>query len=87
MLRGSIVALVTPMKADGAVDQAAFERLLEFHLAEGTNGVVIAGTTGEAPTRTPENSRNSLPGRLRSAGTESRSSGAAARIPLARPLN
>ena len=50
MFRGSIVALITPMKADGAVDQAAFERLLEFHLAEGTNGVVIAGTTGEAPT-------------------------------------
>ena len=50
MFRGSIVALVTPMKADGELDHGALERLLEFHLASGTRGVVIAGTTGEAPT-------------------------------------
>jgi 4-hydroxy-tetrahydrodipicolinate synthase len=54
MFRGSIVALVTPMKADGELDHGALERLLEFHLASGTRGVVIAGTTGEAPTLDPD---------------------------------
>ncbi|MGI9265043.1 MAG: 4-hydroxy-tetrahydrodipicolinate synthase [Gammaproteobacteria bacterium] len=50
MFRGSNVALVTPMSVSGAIDFAALERLLEFHIAEGTDGVVIAGTTGESPT-------------------------------------
>jgi len=50
MFRGSIVALVTPMQADGALDFAALDRLLEFHVEAGTDAVVIAGTTGEAPT-------------------------------------
>ena len=55
MLRGSIVALVTPMKADGAVDFEALESLIEWHIAEGTNGIVPMGTTGESPTLdTPE---------------------------------
>jgi 4-hydroxy-tetrahydrodipicolinate synthase len=54
MFRGSIVALVTPMRADGELDHGALERLLEFHLASGTSGVVIAGTTGEAPTLDPD---------------------------------
>jgi len=49
MFRGSIVALVTPMKADGALDFSALDRLLEFHVEAGTDAVVIAGTTGEAP--------------------------------------
>jgi 4-hydroxy-tetrahydrodipicolinate synthase len=53
MFRGSIVALVTPMKVDGAIDHAALERLLEFHVVSGTDGIVIAGTTGEAPTLDP----------------------------------
>jgi 4-hydroxy-tetrahydrodipicolinate synthase len=50
MFRGSIVALVTPMTADEVLDYSALERLLSFHISEGTQGVVIAGTTGESPT-------------------------------------
>ena len=49
-LRGSLVALVTPMSPDGAVDYEAFERLFEHHIAAGTDGLVIAGTTGESAT-------------------------------------
>lgn len=52
MFGGSIVAVVTPMAEDGAIDFAAFERLLDWHAAEGTDGVVVAGTTGESPTVT-----------------------------------
>jgi 4-hydroxy-tetrahydrodipicolinate synthase len=55
MLSGSIVALVTPMKADGAVDYPALESLIEWHIAEGTHGIVPMGTTGESATLdTPE---------------------------------
>jgi len=55
MFRGSIVALVTPMKADGAVDWEALERLIEWHVEEGTHGLVPMGTTGESATlNTPE---------------------------------
>jgi len=50
MLRGSIVALVTPMLADGAVDWEALEALVEWHIAEGTHGIVPMGTTGESAT-------------------------------------
>lgn len=50
MFSGSIVALVTPMKADGAVDWPALDRLIEWHLAEGTHGIVPMGTTGESAT-------------------------------------
>jgi 4-hydroxy-tetrahydrodipicolinate synthase len=53
MFRGSMVALVTPMDAAGEVDWRAWQGLLEFHLDNGTNGVVVAGTTGESPTVTP----------------------------------
>lgn len=49
MFKGSIVALVTPFK-DGAVDKDAFARLVEWHIAEGTHGLVPCGTTGESPT-------------------------------------
>ncbi len=52
MFSGSLVAIVTPMRADGAVDFAAWARLLEFHLANGTSGVVVGGTTGESATLT-----------------------------------
>jgi 4-hydroxy-tetrahydrodipicolinate synthase len=52
MFRGSIVALVTPMAESGEVDFDAFESLLEWHLAEGSDGVVVMGTTGESPTVT-----------------------------------
>ena len=53
MFQGSIVALVTPMTADGTLDYSALDRLLEHHIAEGTRGIVIAGTTGESPTLDP----------------------------------
>ncbi|GAC1307827.1 MAG: 4-hydroxy-tetrahydrodipicolinate synthase [Steroidobacteraceae bacterium] len=49
MFSGSLVALVTPMTADGALDWPGWDRLLDFHVREGTTGVVIAGTTGESP--------------------------------------
>jgi 4-hydroxy-tetrahydrodipicolinate synthase len=50
MFKGSIPALVTPMREDGSLDLEAWDRLLDFHVAEGTDGVVVAGTTGESPT-------------------------------------
>src|SRR3974390_3491761 len=50
MLSGSVVALVTPMKADGAGDFAALDRLVEFQIANGTNAIVSVGTTGESAT-------------------------------------
>jgi 4-hydroxy-tetrahydrodipicolinate synthase len=49
MLKGSIPALVTPMRGDGAIDLPAWDRLLDFHLAEGSDAVVVGGTTGESP--------------------------------------
>jgi 4-hydroxy-tetrahydrodipicolinate synthase len=49
MLRGSLVAIVTPMTADGGLDWAAWDRLLDFHVRERIDGIVIAGTTGESP--------------------------------------
>jgi len=50
MLQGSIVALVTPMTADGDVDWPALERLVEWHVESGTHGIVPMGTTGESAT-------------------------------------
>jgi 4-hydroxy-tetrahydrodipicolinate synthase len=50
MFSGSLVAIVTPMRPDGAVDLEAWARLLEFHLANGTSGIVVGGTTGESAT-------------------------------------
>lgn len=47
---GSLVAIVTPMRPDGALDLEAWIRLLDFHLANGTNGVVVGGTSGESAT-------------------------------------
>ncbi len=52
MISGSLVAIVTPMTPDGAVDYAAFERLIEFHIEQGSDGLVVAGTTGESATLT-----------------------------------
>jgi len=49
MFKGSIPALVTPMGEDGSIDFGAWEKLLDFHLAAGTDGVVVGGTTGESP--------------------------------------
>ena len=50
MFSGSIVALVTPMQADGAVDFVALDRLVDFHIENGTDGLVAVGTTGESAT-------------------------------------
>ena len=49
-IRGSIVALVTPMLDDGAVDYAALRTLIDWHIAEGTDCIGVVGTTGESPT-------------------------------------
>jgi 4-hydroxy-tetrahydrodipicolinate synthase len=49
-ITGSLVALVTPMLADGSVDFAALRRLVDWHIAEGTSCIVAVGTTGESPT-------------------------------------
>ena len=54
MFGGSMVALVTPMRQDGALDLPAFATLLDLHLRNGTAGIVVGGTTGESPTLTPE---------------------------------
>jgi 4-hydroxy-tetrahydrodipicolinate synthase len=50
MLTGSLVAIVTPMHEDGSLDLERFRRLLDFHVREGTDGIVVVGTTGESPT-------------------------------------
>src|ERR1700742_371977 len=50
MFSGSLVAIVTPMRAAGAVDFGAWERLIELHLASGTSGIVVGGTSGESAT-------------------------------------
>jgi 4-hydroxy-tetrahydrodipicolinate synthase len=50
MIKGSLVAIVSPMRDDGSLDYDAYRRLIEWHIAEGTNGIVAVGTTGESPT-------------------------------------
>jgi 4-hydroxy-tetrahydrodipicolinate synthase len=49
-IHGSLVAIVTPMEEDGSLDLEAFRKLLDWHIAEGTDGIVVVGTTGESPT-------------------------------------
>ena len=50
MLKGSLVAIVTPMDENGELDLARFRALIDFHIAQGTDGIVVVGTTGESPT-------------------------------------
>ena len=50
MITGSLPALVTPMHDDGSLDLARLKKLLDWHIAEGSDGVVVVGTTGESPT-------------------------------------
>lgn len=50
MIKGSLVAIVTPMHADGSLDLPGLRKLIDWHIAEGTDGIVIVGTTGESPT-------------------------------------
>jgi 4-hydroxy-tetrahydrodipicolinate synthase len=50
MITGSLVAIVTPMRADGSLDLPRFKDLIDWHVQEGTDGIVVVGTTGESPT-------------------------------------
>ena len=50
MITGSLVAIVTPMHEDGSLDLERFRKLIDWHVAEGTDGIVVVGTTGESPT-------------------------------------
>ncbi len=50
MLQGSFVAIVTPMQEDGALDLEALRSLIDFHVDQGTDAIVVVGTTGESPT-------------------------------------
>jgi len=54
MFSGSLVAIVTPMRGDGSIDHAAWARLIDWHMASGTSGLVVGGTTGESATLTDE---------------------------------
>ena len=46
MFKGSMVALVTPMRDDGSLDVSALHRLIDFHIENGTDGIIAVGTTG-----------------------------------------
>ncbi|MCB1983820.1 MAG: 4-hydroxy-tetrahydrodipicolinate synthase [Burkholderiales bacterium] len=50
MFKGSLVAIVTPMFEDGKLDLESFRALIDFHIEQGTDGIVVVGTTGESPT-------------------------------------
>jgi 4-hydroxy-tetrahydrodipicolinate synthase len=50
MITGSLVAIVTPMHEDGRLDMGTYRKLIDWHVAEGTDGIVVVGTTGESPT-------------------------------------
>src|SRR6266446_10004666 len=50
MLSGSVVAIVTPMHDDGRLDYERFKTLIDYHVEQGTDGIVVVGTTGESPT-------------------------------------
>src|SRR5664279_2085789 len=50
MITGSIPALVTPMQDDGSLDLPRLRKLLDWHIAQGSDAVVVVGTTGESPT-------------------------------------
>jgi 4-hydroxy-tetrahydrodipicolinate synthase len=50
MLKGSLVAIVSPMLEDGSLDLQGLRALIDFHVRDGTNGIVVVGTTGESPT-------------------------------------
>jgi 4-hydroxy-tetrahydrodipicolinate synthase len=68
MFTGSIVALVTPFTDGGAVDYAALDALIDFHLEQGSDGLVVAGTTGESATLTRQESRELLEAVVRRVG-------------------
>ncbi len=53
-IKGSLVAIATPMDSDGKLDLPAFDRLIEWHIESGTHGIVVVGTTGESATLSTE---------------------------------
>ena len=71
---GSIVALVTPMQPDGSVDYDALRRLIDWHIAEGTDCIGVVGTTGESPTVACCSTRPSRRGTQASASRPTRTS-------------
>jgi 4-hydroxy-tetrahydrodipicolinate synthase len=68
MFKGSFVALITPMRADGTIDEAALERFVDWQIREGTHGLVPVGTTGESPTLTHEEHRRVVEVTIKVAG-------------------
>lgn len=50
MIKGSLVAIVTPMNPDGSLDMTAFRALIDFHIEQGSDAIVVVGTSGESPT-------------------------------------
>ena len=50
MFKGSLVALITPMRPDGSLDEDAFATFVDWQIEQGTHGIVPVGTTGESPT-------------------------------------
>ncbi|MEJ0047295.1 MAG: 4-hydroxy-tetrahydrodipicolinate synthase [Rhodospirillales bacterium] len=60
MFKGSLVALITPMRPDGSLDEGAYARFIDWQIEQGTEGVVPVGTTGESPTLTHEEHRRAV---------------------------
>ena len=60
MFKGSIVALMTPMREDGSLDEQAYARFIDWQIGQGTQGVVPVGTTGESPTLTHDEHRRAV---------------------------
>jgi 4-hydroxy-tetrahydrodipicolinate synthase len=58
MFKGSLVALITPMAEDGSLDAKAFQELVQWQIAEGTQGLIPVGTTGESPTLSHDEHRH-----------------------------
>jgi 4-hydroxy-tetrahydrodipicolinate synthase len=58
MFRGSMVALVTPMSADGQIHEKSLRHLINWHIEKGTDALIVAGTTGESPTLTAAEQKN-----------------------------
>jgi 4-hydroxy-tetrahydrodipicolinate synthase len=60
MFTGSLVALITPMRPDGSLDEQAYARFIEWQIEQGTQGIVPVGTTGESPTLTHDEHRRAV---------------------------
>jgi len=60
MFKGSLVALITPMRQDATLDEDAYARFIEWQIGQGTEGIVPVGTTGESPTLSHEEHRRAV---------------------------